>query len=798
MKIIKILLASIIVIVLICSGTAYYYLDSKQPQRSGTLNLPGLKQKVDVHYDKWAIPHIYAENEKDAYFALGYLHAQERLFHMELLRRLSKGQLSEILGPKLISTDTFFRTIRLKQFGEEYIRQQAKDTPGYEISSAYIKGINHFIKTGPTPIEFDILKIKKTPFTTADAISVAGYMAYSFATGFKSDPLYSFILDSLGEEYLQDLEYKLSTRPPLKLLTQTHASMGKIAGLVADIETKFSPIGFFEGSNAWAVSGTRTKSGRPILAGDPHIAYSCPSVWYEAHIVTPDHELYGHFLSGYPLPLLGLNSKMAWSLTMFQNDDLDMFREKPNPDNPDQVWSDNKWTDLVIEDEIIKVKGGDDILIKVRQSKHGPIINDVIDGLKSAKEPIAISWAFHDVSNKIIDGLYELSHVQTVFEANHALKKVHAPGLNFVMADSEGNIGWWAVAGLPIRPGHVDPNFIMDGSNPENDYLGTLDFSQNPQFINPSSGFIVSANHQPQDFGTGTIPGYYNIDNRAKRIQELLNSKQSGWTAQDMMKIQLDTKSAFCLEIRDTQVNILKNLDAAKQDKTAVKVLELYENWDGFHKLESIGPTIFNCFHFNLATAIFKDDLGDDFFKAFLRTRLPDRSMNKILNLKDSPWWDNKNTPAITESREDIILAAWQKTLAQLKTLFGDDPGKWVWEKAHTVEFVHAIGRKKPMDKIFNIGPFSVEGSREVPNFQGFGISAPPYAVNIGPSTRRVIDFGDPENSYGINPTGQSGYFFNKQFDDQSALFINGQYRTHLLNKKDIMTQKKDTLNLLP
>ncbi len=278
-KVFKSIAAGIFIIIVAGIGLGYYYLNSKKPVRSGDIQLPGIENFVDVHFDNWAVPHIYAKTETDAYHALGYIHAQERLFHMELLRRLAKGQLSEILGPKLISTDSFFRTLRLKQFGEEYILKQDTTSPAYKICQAYIKGINHYMHTRPSPIEFNILKIPKSDFTLADIISVSGYMAYSFASGFKTDPLLTYIRDELGNDYLRDIDYLPSDVPPLKLLTDTHKSLSEIAGLVADIETIHSPVGFFEGSNAWAVRGDKTASGKPILAGDPHIAHSCPSVW---------------------------------------------------------------------------------------------------------------------------------------------------------------------------------------------------------------------------------------------------------------------------------------------------------------------------------------------------------------------------------------------------------------------------------------------------------------------------------------------------------------------------------------
>jgi len=797
MKALKISLASLIGVILVIAAIAFFYLNSRQPQRSGELKLPGLTHSVAVHFDKWAIPHIYAQTEKDAFYALGYLHAQERLFHMEILRRLAKGQLSEILGPKLVSTDKLFRTLRLKQFGQEYLRHQDLKSRPWIVAKAYVDGINRFMKTGPKPVEFTILGIPNTPFTVSDIVSLAGYMSYSFAAGFKTDPVLTFIRDKLGDQYLKGMGYRLAEEPPLKLLSGTQQSLREIAGLVADIEAKYSPVGFFEGSNAWVVSGKMTKSGKPLFAGDPHIAFSCPSVWYEAHMVTPGFELYGHYLSGSPFALLGMNHKIAWTLTMFQNDDLDMFRETANPENPDQVWSDGKWVDLKIETETIKVKGRDDIQLKVRRSKHGPILNDVIDTIEDEKEPVALSWAFYDFKNDMGAGYYGIAHAGNAFEAREAVRLLKAPGLNFVLADATGNIAWWASGTIPIRPGHVDPNFILDGASGKDDYLGVYSFDKHPQIINPSSGMIVSANHQPQDFGTGVVPGYYNLSNRAKRIEHLLEKKESGWTAEDMKAIQLDTRSNFALGIRDGVAGVLETTAVVHGDQLSTRAFELLKAWNGDHSLKSVGPTIFHTLNYNLIEMIYKDELGETLFKAFLRTRLPDRSIEKIVNRKNSIWWDNIKTEK-KETREDIMSAAWQKTLAHLKNLVGQDPATWHWGRVHTVEYVHPIGRRKPFDRIFNIGPFKAEGSREVPNFMGFALTQAPHKVVIGPSTRRIVDMAKPENSLGINPTGQSGYFFNKNYADQAKRYIHGQYRRQLIDNKEIQAAKVSTLTLNP
>lgn len=774
-------------LIILVSGivAGYVYLEHKKPVREGNIQLAGLKGSVDVRFDKFAVPHIYAESELDAYHVLGYVHAQERLFHMELLRRLAKGQLAEIFGPQLVSTDTLFRTLRLKQFGEKYIRQRDTATPAFKICQAYVDGINQFIKTRPVPVEFDFLRIPKTDFTLADIFSVSGYIAYSFAAGFKTDPLLTYIRDELGEVYLKDIDYLPSDIQPLQLLTETHDSLSAIAGLVVDIDSAYSPVGFFEGSNAWALSGIKTASRKPILAGDPHIAHSCPSVWYEAHIVTPDFNFYGHFLSGNPLALLGSNQKVAWTLTMFQSDDLDMFVEKPHPENPDQVWSQGRWVDLEIENEVIKVKGEKDVHLRIRISRHGPIINDIVETMDKRKEPVAVSWGFHDFTNDVFNGLYELAHLNTILDAPTALKKIHAPGLNFVLADTAGNIGWWATARLPKRPDHVDSNFIIDGSDPENDYLGYWPFGSNPQIINPESGIIVSANHQPQDFGNGTVPGYYNIENRAKRIETLLHQKRGNWTVGDMKTIQLDSESAFYKQIKNKQIDILETVRDIQGDAISKKAFEILKNWDGFHALETRGACIFYTLYYHLVQGLFSDELNDNLLKAFLHTRLPDKAILKLLDNKSSPWWDDRKT-AHKESQKDILSAAWFKTLDNLKTFGGNDPVRWKWGDFHTVEYVHALGRKKPLEKIFNIGPFACEGSREVPNFQGFRISPPPFKVKIGPSTRRILDFSDLDHTLGINPTGQCGYFFDPHFDDQAVMYMSGEYRNHLIDKTEI------------
>ncbi|PCI27508.1 MAG: penicillin acylase family protein [SAR324 cluster bacterium] len=797
MQVVKKIFMGITLLLILGIAGVYWYLDHKQPQRSGQLQVSGLKEKVDVFYDQWAVPHIYAQNEQDLYFSLGYLQAQERLFQMEVLRRLSKGQLAEIFGPKLVKTDRFFRTLRIKQFSEEYIKIFTPDDPVTIAASAYLKGINQFLEQGPTPLEFQMLGIPKTPYDLSDMVSIAGFMSYSFAVGFKTDPLLTFVRDELGPEYLEDLDFGLQRLPKVAHKQTYEASMQQVASLVTEIEDFITPLGLFEGSNAWVVSGEKSQSGKPLLAGDPHIAFSTPSVWYEAHLNAPNYELYGHHMALVPFALLGHNRDIAWSITMFQNDDVDFYRERVNPKNPNQIWAQGKWQDLIIEDEIIKVKGAKDIHVVVRRSSHGPIINDVVAELKNNAAPVSLSWSFHQQSNRFVHAFYDLSRAKQVKDAEKAVAKIHAPGLNILFADAQNNIAWWAAAKLPIRPDHVRSNFILDGASGQDEPLGFYPFSQNPQKVNPAQGFLVSANHQPGGEESMVPPGYYNAYNRVDRIQELLSQKQGNWTVEEMKQIQQDTLSRSNLGLKGKLVSILQGDMSMTDNALSEKALKLLKSWDGKSELNSVGATIFHQLYYNVVQATFHDELGDDYFKALLRLRSQERSLGKILQQAKSPWWDDV-TSKRKENRGETLVKAWGKTVEDLKLKLGKEPQAWHWSKVHTFEQVHAIGRKQPFDKIFNIGPYSVNGSREVINNLYFLPSDGEHKVIAGPSTRRVIDLADVDNTWGINPTGQSGYFFNRNYQDQTEMFIKGKYRKQLFSKEEILKKHTSRLTLLP
>ena len=797
----KRLLTVLVLLVVLLAAGAGWYVYSKQPTRKGMVELQHLKGPVTVRYDERGVPHIRAENEPDLYRALGYVHAQDRLFQMEVLRRLARGELAEVLGPKLLDTDKLMRSLRIRERAETYFASLDQQSPAFIAMQAYLDGINQYQDSHARPVEFDVLGIPKRPFTAQDTISIAGYMAYSFAAAFRTEPLLTYVRDQLGANYLN--VFDLDWQPKGVLASQQGGAARPLASvdwkdlnaLARLSEQALAEHGLpqFEGSNAWVVAGSRTKSGKPLLAGDPHIRFSAPSVWYEAQLSAPGFDLYGHYQALMPFASLGLNHDFGWSITMFQNDDLDLIAEKVNPDNPNQVWYRGKWVDMTSSEQQIAVKGQAPVTLVLRQSPHGPIVNDAL-GANVGKTPIAMWWGFLESPNPILEGFYQLNRADTLAKARSAAAKVQAPGLNIVWANAKGDIGWWAAAQLPKRPAGVRGGFILDGSTAEAEKDGFYPFSANPQEENPSRGYIVSANFQPVSPTGMDIPGYYNLADRGQQLNRQLGDKAVKWDLEASQKLQLGTTTGYGPRLLAPLLPVLREVVS---DPAELRLVEQLARWQGDYPLDSTSATLFNQFLFNLTDATMHDELGDGFFETLLSTRVIDAALPRLAASADSPWWDNRDT-LVRETRADTVKVAWQASLAHLRNTLGADFAQWQWGKAHTLTHGHPVGQQKPLDQVFNVGPFAAPGTHEVPNNLSAKIGPAPWPVTYGPSTRRLIDFADPAHSLTVNPVGQSGVPFNSHYEDQAEAYIEGVYFQAYLNEEEVAANTRSTLKLVP
>ncbi|MEX6502004.1 penicillin acylase family protein [Pseudomonas zhanjiangensis] len=787
-------LTALALIVAATAAGSAWYLHSKQPQRAGERVLEHLQAAVEVRYDERGVPHIQARHEIDMYRALGFVHAQDRLFQMEMLRRLARGELAEVLGSQLVDTDRLFRTLGIRAHADAYARKLDLNSPSGQALQAYLDGINQYQAKGARPLEFDLLGIEPRPFTVADTLSVAGYMAYSFAAAFRTEPVLSYVRDRLGADYLR--VFDLDWRPQGVLDQPLSAGDWRDLGALASLSHRaLSDAGLpqFEGSNAWAVSGSRTASGKPLLAGDPHIRFAVPAVWYEAQLSYPGFELYGHHQALNPVASLGHNRDFAWSLTMFQNDDVDLIAERLNPDNPEQVWYRGQWVDLQRREEVIRVKDAEPVTLTLRRSPHGPLINEAL-GATAGQTPIALWWAFLETDNPILEGFYRLNRADSLAKARAAVEKIEAPGLNVVWANAAGDIGWWAAAKLPRRPAGVNPSFILDGAGGEAEKDGFYPFSANPQEENPPRGYIVSANFQPQSPSGLAIPGYYNLPDRGQRLDQRLADASVKWDLENSQALQLDPGSGYAQRLL---APILDDLRGAAANPRERDLVEQLAGWNGDHSLDSTAASLFNQLLYQLSEKAMADELDPAFYDNLLSTRVLDSALPRLCADRTSPWWDDRRTEAV-ERRADIVRAAWQASIAQLSSSLGENPAAWRWGALHSLTHGHPLGRQQPLSWLLNVGPFAAPGGHETPNNLSHKLGAAPWSVVYGPSTRRLIDLADASTALGSNPVGQSGVPFDAHYSDQAEAYIAGRYQPQHLDPADVAAHTRSTLRLLP
>ena len=781
-KIKKVLLGLLAVVVLLVLGLCIYGFYLK-PKYEGEVQLKNIEKETTVYFDEFGVPHIYADNSKDAMEALGYVHAQDRLWQMELMRRIAPGRLSEIFGSVALKNDTFFAGLGIEEASAVAIATLDKKSPSYQLTLAYLDGINQYIEEGKTPVEFQLIGVKKEKFTLKDVYNIFGYMSFSFAMAQKSDPLLTDIRNKYGMDYLKDFgidgSFNTTRIKNAKEKPQEYSAIAKsIASLLEQ-----SPIPPFIGSNSWVIAPEKTKNGKVIFANDPHIGFSQPGTWYEAHLVTPDFELYGCYLAGTPFPLLGHNRDYAYGLTMFENDDIDLYQEENDAKDAKKYKTPTGFKNYEIRKKIIKVKDTSDVILNLKVSRHGPIVNDLMDGLNK-NQPVALSWIYTQQPIQILDAVYILSHAKNKEDFHKGVALIAAPGLNVMYGDAKGNVAWWATGKLYKHNKGVNTNFILNGASGHDDITEYLDFSKNPSAVNPDWKYVYSANNQPEPIDGFLYPGYYLPEDRARRITQLLDPK-SNWDKEAVSKMMFDNTSAVAPEVVQELISNVDYNSLSKNEKEAITILKA---WKGSNNLEDVAPTIYNKWIYLYLKNTFEDELGSANFKQFLGTHIMKQIIAKQMANENSLWWDNIATKEKKETRSQVLSKSFKESILALDKQLGNSVSGWTWNKVHTLEHQHPLGKVAALRPYFNVGPFAVSGSTEVINNLFFDFTEDGnYVVKGGPSTRRIIDFSDVENSWTILPTGQSGNPLSSHYNDQAELYNAGKFRKMKMNKEEII-----------
>ena len=796
MKRLKKFLIGLLVLVGILVFAALLFLNTLTPTYEGELELSGITNNVEVYFDLYGVPHIYAENEEDAMKALGYVHAQDRLWQMELFRRAGSGRLSEVFGDKAVETDKFFLSLGIDEYNEENLAKLDKNDPAMVLARAYLDGINQFIESGPTPVEFYLTGLTKQKFEIKDIFNAVSYMGFTFNKGSR-DIVNTNLVNRLDSTYTAEL-FEEDLSKVLKIPNHKDTIT-----LLEEIEDQISfaldnlPIPELYGSNSWVLSPKKTATGKVLFENDPHISQAQPSVWYEAHLVTPDYEKYGYYLAGVPFPLLSHDRNMAHGLTMLANDDTNFYFEEQHPTDSTLYRYKDGWEKYKYVTKSIKVKGTDPVEFQFKKTHRGPIVNANHAGrtrVEGEKE-VSMWWLFTHFDNRLVHSLYQINHSKTLEEFKTALPHMHAPGLNVMYGDAQGNVAWFGTAKLYRMPEGTSTKFILDGASGEDDPIEFLDFQDNPQSINPPWNYVYSANNQPDSTCNMYVPGYFaNSKYRAGRIVDMLEGKKEGWTKQDMANM------AFDIELRtgvEQLTELLAELTIDKLTDEQVYFVEELMSWDGRFGLKSRAGVFFEKMREQLHYHLFADEFEsvEEYHSYMVQLKL-----DKVFGNASSKWWDDVSTSGIMETKTDIINAAFSSTWEQLTKELGADVNQWTWDRVHFLEHDHPIGSNvSALRKYFNVGPFPVSGTDETLNNQGYRVLEDgTYKVTSIPSTRRVIDFSDIENSISILPTGQSGNPLSKHYKNQAEMYNKGEFRKMLMNEEEIKGTAKDVLRFKP
>ncbi len=601
---------------------AFIIVQKLKPDYSGERGMKNLTSDVSVTYDPYGIPHIEAAEETDAFRVLGYVHAQDRLWQMELLRRVAVGGLSEVFGKDLIATDQFFLSLGIDDATAKTVGELDPDSQVAILSQAYLDGINQFIDEGPTPVEFYLTGLEKKPFVLKDVYNAVGYMAFSFAMAHKTDPLLTTIRDSIGVAYLEDLE--IDSSPATEWIKNyTGEEVNNASAMVSQVSEVLAkvPVPQFIGSNSWVLGPEKTKNGKVIFANDPHIGFAQPSVWYEAHIKTPSYEKYGYHLAGVPFPLLGHDYKMAYGFTMFENDDIDFFYETLNQKDSTQYKTSDGWKTFEVISKTIKVKDEKDHVFTYKKTVRGPVLNGIANQVQGAA-PISMDWIYTKGENEVMEALYGISHAKNIDEFRNALPRIHAPGLNTMYGDAEGNVAWWASAKLYQLGDSTNTKFIMDGSRGQDKKVRYLEFSENPRAVNPPWHYVYSANNQPDSIAGMVYPGYYLPENRARRIVSLLETKND-WDKAAVQEMITDGVSSVNPIIITELAKLITVKDLSNQQAL---VLDHLSKWNGDNSTANTEAAIFHRWIYYFLKNTFEDELGKKLFKDFLSTHFHKRT----------------------------------------------------------------------------------------------------------------------------------------------------------------------------
>jgi penicillin amidase len=763
------------------------------PTIIGTLKLPGLKAPVDVLRDRWGVPHLYAKSERDVYLAQGYIHAQERLWQMELNRRTANGRLSELFGKLALDTDRTALTFGFRRLGQaDWAKADAKTR---EVIEAYTEGINAYLTSAEyrAPVEFTLLGLKPQPWTTDDSMAFSRVMIWQLSHAWYGELLRAWMIEKVGARHAAELEIEYPKLNPVTLPDGIEFNVRSAKGALHAAKGPFLQRAM--GSNAWAVAGSRTTTGMPFLCNDMHLALGLPGLWFEIQLTAGDLRVGGVSLPGLPMVLVGHNDRIAWGMTLAFTDCEDLFVEQIEDGPRPRTRFGKGWKPVEVIEERIPVKGAKETHVeRVLVTYHGPIISDVVGA--SDKRLAVCSMALRP--SPALAGWHKLNLARGWDDFVAAMQLIEAPQLNVPYADVDGNIGYWVTGKVPIRA-KGDGRIPAPGHTGAHEWIGEVPFRKMPHTFNPRRGLIVTTNQKivgdryPFKLGNVYMNGY-----RARRIEQVLNARPKVGP-DDFRALHVDYTCLPGLEF----VRLMDGFSTT--DLRAGQALELLCAWDGVLSADTVGGTVYEITRASVVRNLLEPGLGSE-----LATRVMGQGFHPVLlashefyghdtvamlrMLRDpKSWWVQQ-----AGGRQKVLEKSMIEAIEWLRAKLGTDASQWQWGKIHRAPFDHAMGLQKPLDRVFSRGPVPIGGDTDTPCQTAIPPENPYDNRSWSPSFRQIVDLQDLSRSMITTVPGVSGRLGSRHYDDLIEPWRKGELHPMLWTRPQVEKELEGKLILEP
>jgi penicillin G amidase len=741
------------------------------PPIEGGLRVPGLRDSVEVVRDRWGVPHIYASSLPDVFCAQGFVMGQERTFQTDFVMRLATGRLSELIGEFAVSLDRFFRTVGLNRAGRRVAA--GYDERSLMMAESILAGYRAGVASLPSPpVEYRILELDPPTFDD-DALgmeagaAVAALMSWTLSGNWDAELLRVEIAERLGFEAMLALFPDVAGDPSVVVPGKDGGDLSRRRALDILRAAPLVPKG--QGSNNWVVAGSRSVTGKPLLANDPHLRAMLPSIWFECHLVAPGLDVRGVTLPGAPGVVIGHTPHHAWGETNVGGDTQDLYLERLSEDGSSALYED-AWEPLIVHSEEIFVRGRDEPeVLSVRESRHGPILDSYMVGIGDptvvaggVRETYALRWvgASHGIQPSV---LLDLAQATDFASFRSALRGWESPGQNFVYADVDGNIGYQCTGLHPIRRRGHDGTLPVPGWTSEFEWDGWVPFDELPWSENPSQGFIATANQKihddsyPYELGKDFLPNV-----RARRIVRLLSETELH-SASTFAAIHRDTQSEPARDIASSMASLEP---ADDRQKAALAVLD---GWDGDLAADSVAGGIYEVWCKHLSTALLLPKLGQELFDHFYGRRqwtnaFQVQVLPVLLRNPSAPWFEPGGVPA----RDAVLSATLDAALDELTATLGEDMDGWRWGALHRIRFAHPLAILPGLEELFVAGEIEIGGDEQTIS-QGMFEPGVGYDAVVVSSWRQIIDLANTDASIGTNTIGQSGNPASPHYKDQIA-----------------------------